>query len=537
MVAGLAAAIRASTESETIDLGGHSVSSISTIIENAFTEPFHDLDTMIRLTFLVGAGKQGRQKYEEGASRAVTSKLDQLGFVNDRGASCILESAGSYKLQHDTGKNLKTVVVFPKVSTLSSQKDSKADEDIHEDPLLPPNSPGFKLAVASMNVFEKMVPRECPSWSQKRACLDSLSTLQSVISELDTQLMQGTPLSSREQEFYDAVSLLGEKSGRVKELLAEHVEGGTLTLLEKQVLLQHNAERIDALEKQGKPLEKALARKRHLESIVPQAPHPLKHHDQISKVYKELGTLQQTIASSKGRLMSVKESKANTRRDELFEELESLEANSRGWFEEDDVFEARVQASRTALESRYKLGNSSGGSNKKAVKGSVSGTSGGGGGKAEGAIKWVTPSERFSKHGKSSGNQKKKKNSKGEGLFQSVVMDSSSDEDEDENRNEATKATNHPSAPLDAKAGKAPGKAKKKKSKKKKSNTKMDDDETVLTEALARTQQASVEDKQAQTALGQLFGILQDYILPFLSAVIAWLIGLIFGKPKKRKRG
>ena len=107
MASGLAASIRGSTESGTFDLAGQSPASISANITQAFSSAF-PLDDMIRITFITGAGKLGRQKYDDGCAKAVTSALRSLGFEEDRTASCVRECAGSFKLQHDTGKNLKT---------------------------------------------------------------------------------------------------------------------------------------------------------------------------------------------------------------------------------------------------------------------------------------------------------------------------------------------------------------------------------------------------------------------------------------------
>ena len=91
-------------ESVTFDLAGQSVSSVTNTIQSAaFGEPF-SLEQMIRITFVKGAGKLGRQKYDENAAKAVSSTLRELGFQEDRGASCVLECAGSFKLQHNTGK-------------------------------------------------------------------------------------------------------------------------------------------------------------------------------------------------------------------------------------------------------------------------------------------------------------------------------------------------------------------------------------------------------------------------------------------------
>ena len=70
---------------------------------------------MIRITFVVGGGKLSRQKYDEKAMQTVTLALRELSFVEDRGASCVNECGGCYKTQHDTAKNVFTVVVFPRL--------------------------------------------------------------------------------------------------------------------------------------------------------------------------------------------------------------------------------------------------------------------------------------------------------------------------------------------------------------------------------------------------------------------------------------
>ena len=116
MVHGLAASIRAAKENEVFDLGGHSAATITTVLQAAFAEPFHDLgNSMIRLTFITGAGKQARQKYDANAHHAVVQALNDAGYAEDRTASAVVECAGLYKLQHDTAKNLKTIVVYPRI--------------------------------------------------------------------------------------------------------------------------------------------------------------------------------------------------------------------------------------------------------------------------------------------------------------------------------------------------------------------------------------------------------------------------------------
>jgi hypothetical protein len=137
---GLAAKIRAATSSESFDFGGLSASTIPQVIHDAFSTDFpppppsvgssttHTNTTtsgwMIRITLIVGGGKSSRQKYLDQAPKLVTTTLSQIGYQEDQGASCIAQCAGLYKVQHDTGKNLKTVVVFPKFAAAAADGSS-----------------------------------------------------------------------------------------------------------------------------------------------------------------------------------------------------------------------------------------------------------------------------------------------------------------------------------------------------------------------------------------------------------------------------
>ena len=94
MVSGLAASIRSCLESTTFDLAGHDTTSIQSIAHDAFSTPFPPLEQMIRITFVVGAGKLSRQKYDAKAMQVLTSALRELDYVEDRGAGCSFDSAG-----------------------------------------------------------------------------------------------------------------------------------------------------------------------------------------------------------------------------------------------------------------------------------------------------------------------------------------------------------------------------------------------------------------------------------------------------------
>lgn len=323
------------------------MSTITANIEAAFAEPF-PLKEMIRVTFITGAGKLGRQKYDDGAAKAVTSTLRKLGYEDDSSASCVNECGGSFKLQHDTGKNLKTVVVFPNITGSGSSDELNGGMEgmsiAQKESLLPEGSPEQVIAMSSKPVFERMLQSKCATWSQKKACVAAIEQVKAIVAELDEKLLSGTPLTDAEQELFDSVSMasLDEKESFVKAQMHSQVENGSLTKREHEMLLNQVSEKIDAFDKdilqeQDKPKklekikamkEKAVERKAMLEEIQPKVPPRLRHEAEIQKLRVELEPLNKLEDGAKGRLLTVKETQTLARKDEILDEIAQLEVRT-----------------------------------------------------------------------------------------------------------------------------------------------------------------------------------------------------------------
>jgi hypothetical protein len=374
MASGLAAHIRSSTESDTFDLAGQNPSTITVNIEQAFKDPF-PLDDMIRITFVTGAGKLGRQKYDDGCAKAVTSTLRSCGFEEDRAASCVRECGGFFKQQHDTGKNLKTIVVFPNIRENDDHGgggggggDNEYNAGSNDNLLLlfQPGSPEEMIALSPITMFSNLLKNRCPSWSQKKGCNAAIANIQETISNLEQRLMEGVALDDNEQALYDVVSVddLNEKHNMVKDAMHKQIEiDGDITVEEQKSLLGQVADRLSVIEndlheaqteKKPKKVEKLTIVKTKVEQrevmlkkISPKAPQRLKHQDEILELRKELAPLIKLEDGAKGRLMSVKETQTLARKDEILEEITELEDSSRGWFEDDVSFDLRVKISRS----------------------------------------------------------------------------------------------------------------------------------------------------------------------------------------------
>ncbi len=396
---------------------------------------------MIRITFVTGAGKLARQKYDENAAKAVSSTLRDLGYVEDRGASCVVECAGMFKSQHDTGKNLKTIVVFPMISTSDGGGNNSVSNDFGElslkdgggQSLLEEGSPKEMIAMtSSMNTFERMVKNKCPSWSQKKACLSVIADLKSMLETMDTKLLNGTVLTEQEQEFYDSISMdsIELKSNFCKEEMKKHVDEGNITKLEKEKLLSQVNDKIKTLdeeidvatkERKPKKLSKLSAQKDKLserldtlENIIPKPPVPLKHQPEIQKLRKEMQPLLKLERETKGRLLTIKETTIMARKEEIEEEILVLEEKSRGWFEDDADFQVRLDNSRAQAVTAAKRSVK-----KSANSGSSSGKTG-----VKKTINWVVPSA-----GKKQVTKKPAKKTASSNAFAAMMMDSDSDSD------------------------------------------------------------------------------------------------------------
>uniref|UniRef100_A0A6U9Y2G4 Uncharacterized protein n=1 Tax=Pseudo-nitzschia australis TaxID=44445 RepID=A0A6U9Y2G4_9STRA len=447
MASGLAASIRGSTESDTFDLAGQTPATVSTNITQAFRDAF-PIDEMIRITFITGAGKLGRQKYDDGCAKAVTSSLRDLGFEDDRAASCVRECAGLFKLQHDTGKNLKTVVVFPRIKNTGDDTGGACGDAGENNTssggdnclLLPPGSPEEMIALSPIGMFPNLVKNRCPSWSQKKGCNAVIADIQKLIYNLEERLMEGVVLDDNEQALYDTVSVddLKEKHTIVKEAMQKQVEtDGNITVEEQKQLVAQVSDRLETIhadletakaENKPKKVEKLTnvktkveQRKTMLTKITPKPPAPLKYQSDIVELRVELVPLNKLEESTKGRLLSVKETKTLARKDEILEEIAQLESDSRGWFEDDASFELRVKSSvasgKQAVKASSKKSSSSTGA-KKNTSGSTSA--------------WLSSTSAARKpgaksYGKTGGSKKKTTSGGSGGIFAAMMDDSDSD--------------------------------------------------------------------------------------------------------------
>jgi len=589
---GLAATIRNATETEIFDLAGLGVDTISQVMQ-AFSEDF-DLGTsegnegMIRITLVVGAGKANRTKYEPCALKLVTTALSAAGYNEDRGASCIIECAGSYKFQHDTGKNLKTVVVFPKVDT-SSSNDMKgagghvATSSSSQSSLLPLDSLEYKIAVSTIPLFTNMLKAKFPSWSQKRSLLMLVDTkLIEPLDELDVSLMRGGLLSHAESNFYENCISISDKKNLIKEAMSQQVLDEKLTASEVDFLLSQVTVRVDEIqfEKQTNipiALQERQAKLRRIAKN-PFPPFPLKHQAKLGKLWKQAAPLIY-LKQSAGKILPPSETKKLGQLQDILNEISSLEESSRGLLEDDESYEERIQTYRRDLQQKYSQVGLGYGNDKKGRGG------GGGGGGASSlsgkhntgnttSIAAQTPHIGGRGGSWMSAKDKKelvKKRKKGRlnegGLFGAMMADDSDEEedDDDDNRDVTSNVVTTRASPTGKTASnleisnscKVTNTSKKKKKRKNKNKNINKhghgyNDDAFLDAAVAANakEAAKVRNKETSTSIVKvedtidggsniitlILSVISKYIIPMILAVLTWLATILFGNNSNKKK-
>ena len=175
-------------------------------------------------------------------------------------------------------------------------------------------------------------------------------------------------------------------------------------------------------------IKKALMRKTQLQGMRDEVllmhsstyPPPLRHETKILALRKKLQPLLALEESSRGRFLTLDETRALTTKEELLMEIYELEEGSRGWFEEDEAFHERLEKIRARAQSKRDVG--------KSMMRATAGKEGGSGSST--VNKWILPGEMpKSQGGATSGKSKVK--GKGGAVFTAMMLDSSSDEEDD----------------------------------------------------------------------------------------------------------
>jgi len=328
------------------------------LVKAAFTEPFV-LSKMIKITFVVGGGKQCRQKYGDALPRDFMCALDNNGFDSDNAACTELSAAGRYKYQHDTSKNLLFVHVFPRV--VAPEGDAAEEEGADGAPAQQgQRDPADVLAECELADFKRMVGSHVTTYTSKKRLLDSIRGKIARLDECEQKMIARETIDSSLQALFDTLDAEGLKE-KVKVLAVElqsSIDGGELTAEERTQVLEQLDVKLTALkadlakaEADGKAKlqakleegkEKLQAQKAAVSDARSAAKPPLKYAAEIQKTHKRVAGLNKLEKENSGKF-TLDQLKAIGERPEMEEALAIMKARSQMWFETDEELQDRYK--------------------------------------------------------------------------------------------------------------------------------------------------------------------------------------------------
>jgi len=262
-MAKIAKAILLDPVTETIDLAKLSLSNAEELVQAAFKEPFQ-LGSQIRLTFIVGAGKAARQKYDPALTKTLCTALEKIGYNQDPGACCVNSCQGKFKHQHDTGQNLMYLHVFPKFELVAtSSVDAAAAKTTKK------ASPAEEIVACDFKKYGEILERRCDTWIQRKRCQVILEATDTKLQEIENQMCKGVPIADEDQEFYDKMDREGiqQKLKATINGMKALVKSQAIDRVSKEFLLGQIDQKIVAFESKlsesdAKPAQKEALQKR-----------------------------------------------------------------------------------------------------------------------------------------------------------------------------------------------------------------------------------------------------------------------------------
>ena len=220
------------------------------LMTNAFGTELEAPTSMVRFTFVVGGGKLVRGKYNEDLPKWINAALRSVGYEYDNSAAETLDSQGSFKQQHDTGKNLIYIIVYPKIKWRPEEEDKSDANDAEE--VIDTKSPTYICTSSDLEVFQDIVERKLEFWRQRKACLKILQNAKAEFDAIEAKMVSGKPLDAVEQAIYDNNS--GEDEAKIAFLQIEikgMVDAGELLASEKEEVLSNMTRNIEEAKREG----------------------------------------------------------------------------------------------------------------------------------------------------------------------------------------------------------------------------------------------------------------------------------------------
>lgn len=305
-----------------------------------------------KATLVVGAGKLERAKFAEDLPKWIMTALQKLGYQEDRGASALLACQGTFKFQHDVGKNEKYVQVFPlikQVEAVAAKQDGEDGQDGQEGRKQDPESMCLE---ATVKTFEEMSQRRMRSWMSKKRCSQMLKQKHEMMELAQEKLVNRVALSEEEQYLFDSAVQLEDKLAVLRGEMLQLVDEGKVNKLEREEALAQLKQRMKEV---AQPTEAMKARLAQLESQAGTAGyrHPFDNEQRMNQLWQRSAGLAALVekAGPKGRwssALNAQEVQKLGEKEEWDHELQVLTARARFWFETEEELQLRAKLAKAA---------------------------------------------------------------------------------------------------------------------------------------------------------------------------------------------
>lgn len=377
---GLRAALAADVESvERMELLFSKEPEAKAFIFSVFKEALEfppPVSTIPKATLVVGAGKLDRAKFSEDLPKWCVSALRELGYEEDKGASALLACAGTFKYQHDTGKNEKYIHVFPRITVLPATTTEHDQEDDQEQDTISGNKEELLCIESSLSIFQEMSASKLKSWTSKKRCATLLQAKLSELEQIQSKLTRRVALTPQEQHLFDSASELEEKCALLKKEMIHLVDENKLNKSEREEVMEQIKSRL----KETGGTEQMKTRLAKLESTPSTFRVQLDREDRMKQLWKRTYALDSLVekAGPKGRwssALNAQEVQKLTEKEEWDEELVHLIQQAKLWFETEEELKDRVQLAKHEVprpkHQEYKSSSSSSSVKKPAASGNA----------------------------------------------------------------------------------------------------------------------------------------------------------------------
>ena len=254
----VARAVHAAPVSAEFDLAGFTRAQCEQLGSELFAHTFQ-VPKQFRVSFVIGGGREVRQKYDVDLGKYLTEVLREHGFEEDCTASISNDCQKKFKYQEDIGKNLKRLHVFLSCEVISEQKAATTSTDV----CLTNQDQINHIIRVSAESLPCMLSEHVNTWLHHQRAKQVLEEFKAKVEAIETKMIKVQLLDEGDYELYHAdyadKQVITRKLAIISENMKRFVTSGRLTRAEKQSLICGARNKLASIEQQMQKLLSASA--------------------------------------------------------------------------------------------------------------------------------------------------------------------------------------------------------------------------------------------------------------------------------------